>query len=273
MFCSFYFAFIGNVNVEKLIFQFQICFLNCEENLIMELIEVNVGDIHNVEDQKAMLQMLDLYMQDPMGASNKLQTEIAVKNIEGLTKQANYVFFLAKCNGETAGVANCFVNFSTFKAKQLINIHDFAVDPKFRRKGIGEAMMKKIISYSSEHDFCKVTLEVRNDNQGAQNLYKKVGFKECDPIYHFWEMLVWKYSNEELKPSLGKSYKPKNIAGNSSAIQDVYNLVGLVSKTNLSVLFRGESGIGKELFADSIHSSSLRENMLFVKVDCSVVVG
>ncbi len=153
-------------------------------------IEVIVGDKGNPEHMKAMLDMLDLYMQDEMGGGRPLQSNIAFKNVEMLKAQSNYVFFLPKYKGEIVGIANCFVNFSTFKAKQLINIHDFAVSPRFRRKGIGRAMMSKIFEYARENDFCKVTLEVRNDNHGAQKLYREAGFQECEPPMHFWEREV-----------------------------------------------------------------------------------
>ena len=158
--------------------------------VMKERIDVVVGDIHNVDDQNAMLAMLNLYMQDPMGGGNKLSKEIAKMNIDGLKQQANYVFFLAKVNGVIAGLANCFINFSTFRGKQLINIHDFAVDPSFRRKGVGEALMKKIVCYCIENDLCKITLEVRFDNSTAQKLYIKMGFAEGNPPYHFWEKII-----------------------------------------------------------------------------------
>lgn len=156
----------------------------------MENIEVVIGDIQSEADQLAMLKMLDLYMQDPMGGEWSLPNELGEANIEGLKKQPNYVFFIAKYKGEVAGLANCFVNFSTFKGKQLINIHDFAVSPDFRRKGIGEAMMNRIVEYCTENNLCKITLEVRYDNPKAQNLYKKNGFVECEPPMYFWEKIV-----------------------------------------------------------------------------------
>ena len=156
----------------------------------MDTIEVKVGNINSEGDAQSMLKMLDAYMHDPMGGAQALSDELAIKNIEGLRKQPNYVFFLAYCNGELAGLANCFIGFSTFKAKQLINIHDFAVDPAFRRKGIGVAMMDRIVDYCKEYDLCKITLEVRFDNPVAQNLYKKMGFDAGDPPYHFWEKLI-----------------------------------------------------------------------------------
>jgi len=153
-------------------------------------IDVIVGDIHNEEHKQAMLSQLDFYMQDPMAGQGKMPQKLAIEIIDGLTNQPNYLFFLAKCNGEYVGVANCFINFSTFKARQLVNIHDFSISPLYREKGIGDALMKKIIAYSKEKGYCKITLEVRNDNIKAQNLYKKAGFAECVPPMHFWELIV-----------------------------------------------------------------------------------
>lgn len=85
------------------------------------------------------------------------------------------------------------------------------------------------------------------------------------------EIARLKKTNEELRISAGKSFKPKNIVGNSAAMRDVYNLIDMVSKTNSTVLIRGESGIGKELFADSIHFSSPRKDKPFIKVNCSAL--
>jgi ribosomal protein S18 acetylase RimI-like enzyme len=125
-----------------------------------------------------------------MGGQGKLGEKLASEIIEGLLHQPNYLFFLATYNGEIAGFANCFVNFSTFKAKPLINIHDFSVSPSFRKMGIGEAMMAKIVDYAHIKGYAKVTLEVRHDNEKAQNLYKKFGFKDCTTPMYFWERAV-----------------------------------------------------------------------------------
>lgn len=153
----------------------------------MEKIEVYQGDIQNVQDQRNMLEMLAAYMKDPMGGEKDMSDELAQELIERLTKQCNYVFFLARVDGKPAGIANCFIGFSTFKAKQLLNIHDFAVHPDFRRRGIGEALMKKIFSYAKLQNMCRVNLEVRHDNHGAQKLYQKVGFVDSEPPMYFWE--------------------------------------------------------------------------------------
>lgn len=156
----------------------------------MDKIKVILGDINNETDARNMLKMLDLYMQDPMGGSQTMSPELAQKNLEGLRQQTNFLFFLAFCDDEVAGMANCFINYSTFKARQILNIHDFAVSPRFRRRGVGEAMMKKIVEYTRINGFCKITLEVRHDNPGAQKLYKKTGFTDSKPPMYFWSLEV-----------------------------------------------------------------------------------
>jgi ribosomal protein S18 acetylase RimI-like enzyme len=154
----------------------------------MDKIEVVSGDIFNNEHANHMLEVLDAYMKDPMGGVSGLDDKLATKIIDGLKKQPNYLFFLAYKNNQIAGLANCFINFSTFKGMQLLNIHDFAVLPEYRGSGIGKCLMNKIIEYSKHKNFCKITLEVRTDNFKAQKLYSTSGFKDCSPPMFFWSL-------------------------------------------------------------------------------------
>jgi Nif-specific regulatory protein len=85
------------------------------------------------------------------------------------------------------------------------------------------------------------------------------------------EISQLKQTNEALRASLESRHKPKNMIGNSGRMADVYNLIGMVSKTSSTVLIRGESGVGKELIADAIHYSSNRKDKPFIKVNCSAL--
>lgn len=77
--------------------------------------------------------------------------------------------------------------------------------------------------------------------------------------------------NKTLHNQLNSDLRPDNIVGNSGRMQDVYNLINMVSGTNATVLIRGESGCGKELIADAIHYSSNRAAKPFIKVNCSAL--
>ncbi len=77
--------------------------------------------------------------------------------------------------------------------------------------------------------------------------------------------------NKRLQQELEERYRPANIIGNSGAMQQVYDLIAQVAKSDTTVLIRGESGVGKELVAQAIHYNSLRASMPFIKVNCAAL--
>jgi Nif-specific regulatory protein len=81
------------------------------------------------------------------------------------------------------------------------------------------------------------------------------------------------YLREENTKLLNAINEPisEEIIGSSSKMQIVYEMIRKVAKTDATVLLRGESGVGKELFANAIHFNSKRSNKLIVKVNCSAL--
>ena len=61
------------------------------------------------------------------------------------------------------------------------------------------------------------------------------------------------------------------LEGESDAAKQLYNYVGLVAPTNMSVLINGSSGTGKEYVAHRIHQLSKRSDKPFVAVDCGSI--
>ena len=61
------------------------------------------------------------------------------------------------------------------------------------------------------------------------------------------------------------------IIGNSAAVRRVMELVGQVARTDATVLLLGETGTGKELFANEIHRLSARSARAMVRVNCSAI--
>lgn len=139
------------------------------------------------QDQQALFTLMNAYMMDKMGIEEELSSEHFKQILIGLQQQCNYRGIVVTKDDEAVGLANCFVNFSTFKAKPLLNIHDFIILPKYRELGIGRYLMQSVKQFSKANKHCKITLEVREDNTIAQSLYQSECFTECQPNMLFWE--------------------------------------------------------------------------------------
>ncbi len=61
------------------------------------------------------------------------------------------------------------------------------------------------------------------------------------------------------------------IIGNAPALNHALNVAVQVSNTDLSVLINGESGVGKEVFSQIIHSLSARKHNPFIAVNCGAI--
>jgi anaerobic nitric oxide reductase transcription regulator len=62
-----------------------------------------------------------------------------------------------------------------------------------------------------------------------------------------------------------------SIIGNSVAITDLLSEINTVAASDLSVLITGETGVGKELVAKSIHQQSRRSEQLLVQINCAAL--
>jgi len=76
---------------------------------------------------------------------------------------------------------------------------------------------------------------------------------------------------KELESALKQNTSLDHIIGKSSQLQKVFNEVRKIAPTRASVLITGESGVGKELVANAIHTLSERKTAPFVKVHCAAL--
>jgi two-component system, NtrC family, response regulator len=74
---------------------------------------------------------------------------------------------------------------------------------------------------------------------------------------------------EQLEKQVGKKYSFENILGKSSLILEAISMAKKVSPTDATVLLLGETGTGKEVFAQAIHNESKRAGKPFLALNCS----
>src|SRR5215469_2579664 len=145
----------------------------------MEPTQVVEADLNLPDHQRDILVLTAAYALDPMGNGEALPRETLDRLIDGLRNHPTTVVFLAYANGEAVGIATCFRGFSTFHARPLLNIHDIAVVPQERGRGIGRQLLDAVERKAREIGCCKVTLEVQENNTRARHVYERAGISQA----------------------------------------------------------------------------------------------
>lgn len=148
-------------------------------------------DFDSVADCDSWLTILNNYALDVAGGGTPIDASITGTLISKLKQQSIARVYLACINEKPVGLANCFMGFSTFAGKPLLNIHDIAVLPKYRGGGVGKALLDHISERAKAEGCCKVTLEVLEGNIGAQRLYRREGFAGYDLGEAMGKALFW----------------------------------------------------------------------------------
>src|SRR5437764_9585506 len=96
-------------------------------------------------------------------------------------RQRNCIGMVAELGEKVVG----FMIYELHKAK--LHILNFAVHPAWRRLGVGEQMIAKLISKLSSHRRTRITLEVRETNLHAQLFFHKQEFRAVRVLRAFYE--------------------------------------------------------------------------------------
>ncbi len=88
-------------------------------------------------------------------------------------------------------------------------------------------------------------------------------------LYKASEKVVLSKRVASLEKQLGNKYSFESIIGKSKLIRNAVESARKVAATDTAVLLTGETGTGKEVFAQAIHQASTRSNQPFVAVNCS----
>ncbi len=139
-------------------------------------VSVVLADLNRVDHQQAVYAMTHAYACDPMGNGGALPDDVMSRLIDGLRAHPTTVILLAYVDGQPAGIATCFIGFSTFLGKPLINIHDLSVIPEHRGRGIGQTLLQAVETEARKRGCGRITLEVQQSNVRAQKIYQAFGF-------------------------------------------------------------------------------------------------
>jgi ribosomal protein S18 acetylase RimI-like enzyme len=138
------------------------------------------ADLDDPRDADALFAILDAYARGPGGQNAPLGEDARAELVPGLRAHPQTFVLLACVDGEPVGAAVCFFGFSTFAGRPFLNVHDLAVLPEHRGRGLGRALLDEAERRARARDCSKMTLEVHDTNTGAKKLYREFGFAGWD---------------------------------------------------------------------------------------------
>ncbi|MCA9186800.1 MAG: GNAT family N-acetyltransferase [Pirellulaceae bacterium] len=145
----------------------------------MQQLHIFLADLDDPAHARAVCELTQIYAIDPMGNGKPLDDDVMERLIPGLRRHPTTRIFLVFDGEHAVGIATCFLGFSTFAARPLINIHDLAIVPDYRGHGLAKKLLRVIESYARQVDCCKITLEVVENNRRARAVYEQFGFAQA----------------------------------------------------------------------------------------------
>jgi len=108
---------------------------------------------------------------------------------------------------------------------------------------------------------------------GAQDyLLKPLTFEDVlRKVQHLMNHRKLAWENQLLRREINTRFSPERPLGRSQAMQDITHLIKKVAPTPTTVLITGESGVGKEVVARTIHTASRFNENVFLPVNCSAI--
>lgn len=118
---------------------------------------------------------------------------------DGFSAEPRFYVEIAEWEGEPAGFALWFFNYSTWQGKPGIYLEDLFVRPPFRQRGIGKALLAYLAKVAVEKDCGRYQWQVLDWNTPAIDFYQSLGARVLQ------EWLTMRVSGEALRLLAGQS--------------------------------------------------------------------
>jgi GNAT superfamily N-acetyltransferase len=94
---------------------------------------------------------------------------------DGFSSNPKFRVLIAEWSGEPAGFALFFYHYSTWRGKPTLFLEDLFVQPRFRKLGIGKALLVYLAKLAVDENCGRFEWQVLNWNTPAIDFYKSLG--------------------------------------------------------------------------------------------------
>ncbi len=139
-----------------------------------------------LDDLSPLAHLFDLYRIFYKQTSDLAAAEAFIHERLSLNES---VIFVAKIDGEYAGFTQLYPSFTSVGMKRIWLLNDLYIHKDFRKKGVGEALIRHTFDYARKTGRVRVILETGSDNIQAQALYEKIGFERSTSINYGYKII------------------------------------------------------------------------------------
>ena len=139
----------------------------------------------------------------------------------------------------------------------------------------GLALLKQI---KQRHPMLPVIImTAHSDLDAAVSAYQQGAFDylpkpfDIDEAVALVERAISHYQEQQQPRNIQLNGPTTDIIGEAPAMQDVFRIIGRLSRSSISVLINGESGTGKELVAHALHRHSPRAKAPFIALNMAAI--
>ena len=100
-------------------------------------------------------------------------------------RQPSAEALIARCDGEAAGFALFFHNFSTWLGRHGLYLEDLFVKPQFRGRAIGKALLSHLAAVAVARGCGRFDWQVLDWNQPARDFYESLGAEALTPWVNY----------------------------------------------------------------------------------------
>lgn len=236
-----------------------------ELNTIIDIgTKLNLSDIlqrQNIRESYREIVTTNIGLSNVMGLSNRFESELDI-----LLQILDDGIIGIDAKGIIRTYTEMAENIIGYKKNQVMNKHGLEIMPdipfKLALENL-EAVKEKLIKINGYDIVASVHPIIHSGKlYGAVAIVRK--FSDIEKNQH-------KLRQQLIGKGHIAKYSFQDIIGESEAIKKCKNIAKRMAKSDSSVMITGETGTGKEMFAQAIHNSSQRKDYQFVAVNCGAL--
>ena len=204
-------------------------------------------------------------------------TRALVRTLEEVLAGAGEWMVVVDANGIVTMISREYAEFNGTTVADAVGKHATQVIENTRMHIVAKSGVAEFGERQTIHGRSLIVNRIPlQDGDRVIGAYGRVVFKTVEQLRELASKMDLleskvKYYEEELTHLRGARYTFASIVGAGAAIAAAKEEAERASRTDSTVLLRGETGTGKELFAHSIHAAGTRRAGPFIKLNCAAV--